>query len=92
MPQIQSALASQKKGNMIKAQSVKQVKIPRLDDGVEFEVRFRSLRNGGEVLRFACDRTGLADMDSMDQMTLNRYLYARALLGKDFRLEIAPTE
>lgn len=51
---------------------------------MDYELRFQSLHDEDEVLSFPCDGNGRANMDAMDRVTLNRYLYARALVGLDF--------
>jgi hypothetical protein len=51
---------------------------------MDYELRFQSLRDRREVLAFPCDESGRADMDTMDAVTRDRYLYARALVGSDY--------
>ena len=49
-----------------------------------FELRFRSLFDSGRALAFACDAQGRIDLDRLSDKARARYLYARALVGRDF--------
>ncbi len=49
-----------------------------------FELRFRSLFQEGRALAFACDADGRIDLDRLSERTRQSYLYARALVGRDF--------
>jgi hypothetical protein len=49
-----------------------------------FELRFRSLFNDGRALAFDCDAQGRIDLDRLTERARERYLYARALIGRDF--------
>jgi hypothetical protein len=49
-----------------------------------FELRFRSLFDSGRALVFACDAQGRIDLDRLSERARERYLYARALVGRDF--------
>jgi hypothetical protein len=49
-----------------------------------FELRFRSLFDAGRALAFACDAQGGIDLDRLSERSRERYLYARALVGRDF--------
>jgi hypothetical protein len=51
-----------------------------------FELRFESLRDAGSACSFPCDAAGHVDMDDMAQGTLNRYLFARAVIGCEFAM------
>lgn len=51
----------------------------------------------GHILRyeFPCDARGCVDLDAFDNATRLRYLYARALIGRDFgipRVEVCTAE
>lgn len=51
---------------------------------MRYELRFRSLFNEGRALAFPCDEVGHVEMDALsDQARLN-YLYARAVVGREF--------
>lgn len=49
-----------------------------------FELRFRSLIHKGSVLAFPCDREGHVDLDSMSDHAKNNYLFARAMVGREY--------
>jgi hypothetical protein len=49
-----------------------------------FELRFRSLFQEGRALAFACDAEGRIDLDRLSDRARHSYLYARALVGRDF--------
>jgi hypothetical protein len=56
-----------------------------------FELRFRSLFDSGRALAFACDAQGRIDLDRLSEKARDRYLYARALVGRDFATpEVTP--
>jgi hypothetical protein len=57
-----------------------------------FELRFRSLFREGRALAFACDAQGRIDLDRLSERARERYLYARALVGREFAApEVLPT-
>jgi hypothetical protein len=47
-------------------------------------LRFRSLFNGGRGLLFPCDSDGRVDMNALSEQALGNYLYARAVMGREF--------
>ncbi len=49
-----------------------------------FELRFRSLFQEGRALAFSCDADGRIDLDCLSDRSRERYLYARALVGREF--------
>lgn len=49
-----------------------------------FEVRFQSLFNEGRALVFPCDASGQVDLDALGPQALGNYLYARAMVGREF--------
>jgi hypothetical protein len=49
-----------------------------------FELRFRSLYQEGRGLSFRCDADGTVDLDTLSERTRLSYLYARALIGREF--------
>jgi hypothetical protein len=49
-----------------------------------FELRFRSLFHEGRALAFTCDADGSIDLDRLSDRARQSYLYARALVGRDF--------
>ena len=50
------------------------------------EVRFRSLFNEGRALSFPCDAAGHVPMDELSELARHNYLFARALVGRDFAM------
>ncbi|MGA8515431.1 MAG: hypothetical protein WB821_11780 [Burkholderiaceae bacterium] len=55
-----------------------------VDQTTHFELRFQSLFDAGRSLTFPCDATGEVDMDELPARARDNYLYARALIGRDF--------
>ena len=49
-----------------------------------YELRFRSLYNEGRALAFPCDAGGHVELDSLSDRARNNYLYARAVVGREF--------
>ncbi|HEX2012577.1 MAG TPA: hypothetical protein VJN44_16745 [Roseateles sp.] len=49
-----------------------------------FEIRFDSLFNAGQALAFPCDSEGHVDLDTLPERARNNYLFARAMVGRDF--------
>jgi hypothetical protein len=49
-----------------------------------YELRFRSLRREGHVCAFPCDATGHVDMDALSDRARDNYLFARAVVGREF--------
>lgn len=47
-------------------------------------LRFQSLFNAGRAFAFPCDSEGHVDMDQLSNNARNNYLFARALVGRDF--------
>ncbi|RZL37508.1 MAG: hypothetical protein EOP35_08500 [Rubrivivax sp.] len=52
------------------------------DDG--YELRFESLFNTGRALAFPCDARGGVRLDSLSDKALQNYLFARAVVGRDY--------
>jgi hypothetical protein len=49
-----------------------------------YELRFESLVDPQRACAFPCDARGQVDMDGLGEQALRRYLYARAVIGKEF--------
>ena len=49
-----------------------------------YELRFQSLFDPGDGLAFPCDAAGRVDMDALGDKVRNNYLYARAVIGREF--------
>lgn len=50
----------------------------------QYELRFQSLFNPGRRMVFPCDAHGSVDMDSLSERARENYLYARAVVGREF--------
>jgi hypothetical protein len=53
-------------------------------DESRFEVRFESLFDESRALVFPCDALGRVDLDGLPARARTNYLYARALVGRDY--------
>jgi hypothetical protein len=49
-----------------------------------YELRFQSLLDAALTYAFPCDPGGHVDMDALSEEALNKYLYARAVVGGAF--------
>ena len=49
-----------------------------------FEIRFLSLFNQGRGLAFPCDAVGHVDLDVLSERGRVNYLYARAMVGREY--------
>lgn len=49
-----------------------------------FEIRFDSLFRAGQALAFPCDEGGRVDMDRLSDRARSNYLFARAMVGRDY--------
>jgi hypothetical protein len=49
-----------------------------------YEVRFESLLHAGRVFSFPCDRAGHVDIDALSPQAKRNYLFARAMVGREF--------
>jgi hypothetical protein len=49
-----------------------------------YELRFRSLIQIGRALAFPCDREGHVDLDHFSERARNNYLFARAMMGREY--------
>ncbi len=48
------------------------------------EIRFQSLFNEGRALAFPCDAQGRVHLDGLSARARDNYLYARAVVGREF--------
>jgi hypothetical protein len=55
---------------------------PRPD--AAYFLRFGSLFNEGRALTFPCDATGRVAIDALTERARANYLYARAVVGREF--------
>ena len=56
------------------------------DGGVRFELRFHSLSSAARIYSFPCDASGRVDMDALSERERDCYLYARAVVGREFSM------
>jgi hypothetical protein len=49
-----------------------------------YEIRFQSLFNEGRALAFPCDADGHVQMDALSDRARTNYLYARAVVGREY--------
>lgn len=54
------------------------------DASDHFELRFESLFDDGRGLSFPCDAAGQVDLDTLSERARCNYLYARAVVGREF--------
>ena len=59
--------------------------IPELEPSA-YELHFESLDGAHGACAFPCDALGHVDMDQLGESVLTRYLYARAVIGREYRL------
>ena len=57
---------------------------PATHSATAFELRFQSLFQIGRALAFPCDREGHVDLDRFSERSKNNYLFARAMIGREF--------
>ncbi len=51
-----------------------------------FEVRFQSLFREGRALVFPCDPSGGVDLDGLTERARRNYLFARAMIGREYAM------
>ena len=56
----------------------------KLERGAQFQIRFRSLFNEGRGLAFPCDAAGQVDLDALSELGRCNYLFARAMVGREY--------
>lgn len=49
-----------------------------------YQIRFESLFHSGRALTFPCDAEGHVQMDQLSDQARENYLYARAVVGREF--------
>lgn len=58
---------------------------PSLHPSDQFQLWFKPLSIAAPALAFACDSSGHVDLDLLDRRERLNYLFARTLVGRDFR-------
>jgi len=61
---------------------------PNLHSTARLEVRFESLFRPGSAMSFPCDERGSVDLDALPQRARLNYLFARAMVGREFRVPV----
>ncbi len=51
-----------------------------------FQIRFPSLFREGHALAFPCDARGQVTIDELPERARDNYLFARAMVGREFAL------
>lgn len=54
--------------------------------GHRCQLRFESLFNQGRALAFPCDERGQVELDALTERARRNYLYARAVVGREFAM------
>jgi hypothetical protein len=57
-----------------------------LQTRTRYELRFPSLTKDAMLMAFPCDARGQVNIDQLAEDTKIAYLYARALIGRDYLL------
>ena len=57
---------------------------PQPIDLTRFELRFESLFDPGRGLAFPCDARGRVELDALSDRLRENYLYARAVVGREY--------
>ncbi|MEO7941411.1 MAG: hypothetical protein ABIR55_22525 [Burkholderiaceae bacterium] len=55
------------------------------------ELRFLPITESMQCLTFPCDAVGRVDLDSLGDRARNTYLFARALMGRDYAFPVICT-
>lgn len=57
---------------------------PAVPGAKAYQLRFASLFHSGRALAFPCDDHGLVQLDALSDRARSNYLYARAVVGREF--------
>ncbi len=52
--------------------------------GACYEIRYQPLSGRGPELAFPCDAEGHVQLDALSDRARNNYLYARAVVGREY--------
>nr|WP_251010788.1 hypothetical protein [Variovorax paradoxus] len=52
------------------------------------ELRFLPITESVQCLAFPCDAAGRVDLDALGERARNTYLFARALMGRDYAFPV----
>ncbi|WP_428420085.1 hypothetical protein [Methylibium sp.] len=56
------------------------------DESTRYQLSFRSLSDEGRGCAFPCDATGRVNIDELSDTARHNYLYARAVIGREFSM------
>ena len=59
-----------------------------MQEAAAYEIRFQSLFHEGRALAFPCDRDGHVDLDAVNERVRSNYLFARAMIGRDYAMPL----
>ena len=62
--------------------------LPSVQAVARFELCFESLFSAGRGFAFPCDPHGRVDFDVVSERTRNNYLFARAMVGREYALPV----
>jgi hypothetical protein len=51
-----------------------------------YEIQYQSLTDQNGLMRFPCDGQGHVDLNDLSPQAAENYLFARAMVGRDFAL------
>lgn len=54
------------------------------NEPTDYQLNFRSLFDEGRGYAFPCDAAGHVNIDELSDKARNNYLYARAVIGREF--------
>jgi hypothetical protein len=58
------------------------------ESAASFEVRYLPLSRTGHALCFPCDPSGHVDLNALSSRALSDYLFARAMVGREYGLPV----
>lgn len=58
--------------------------LSHIESSARFEIRFRSLFRSGRGYAFPCDPVGHVDFDALSERGRCNYLFAQAMVGREF--------
>lgn len=57
-------------------------------EGTDYQLSFSPLRVNGRGFAFPCDAAGRVNIDALSDVARNNYLYARAVIGREFFMPV----
>ena len=59
---------------------------PSMQQSINYVTRFQSLFGQGCDMAFPCDASGHVDLDGLSERARSNYLFARAMVGREYAL------